>query len=158
MEIAIDSWLGIGLAAGVFVAGAVLGVLAARLAGGEGRRARRLQEELRAARAEQEAYRRSVAQHFQQTSDIFRDLTGVYTSLYTHLAEGARSLCAESVPALRFEAPARLGERTADGSARVERADAWPGSESGERGREGVGEHGGEAAAGAPSGAAARSE
>jgi len=125
MEIAIDSWFGIGLGAGIFFAGAVAGLLAARLGGGAGRRARRLQEELRAARAEQEAYRRSVAGHFQQTSDIFRDLTGVYTSLYAHLAEGARALCAESVPALRFDAPARLGDRT----------ESVPGSEGGENDR-----------------------
>ena len=121
MEIAIDSWFGIGLGAGIFVAGAVVGLLAARLGGGAERRARRLQEELRAVRAEQETYRRSVAGHFQQTSDIFRDLTGVYTSLYTHLAGGARSLCAESVPALRFDAPARLGDQTE--SPRVGRSD-----------------------------------
>jgi len=130
MDIAIDSWFGIGLGAGIFVAGAVIGLLAARLGGGAERRARRLLEELRAVRAEQEVYRRSVAGHFQQTSDIFRDLTGVYTSLYAHLAEGARSLCAESVPALRFDAPARLGDQTE--SPRAGRSDESRGSQGGE--------------------------
>ncbi len=151
MEIAIDSWLGIGLAAGTFVAGVLVGLLVARLGGGAGRRARRVQEELHAARAEQEAYRHSVAGHFQQTSDIFRDLTGVYSSLYAHLAEGARELCAESVPALRFEAPARLGDRPE--RARVDaRGDSLAAEEGGARAA------GQESDAAPPTSAALRSE
>jgi uncharacterized membrane-anchored protein YhcB (DUF1043 family) len=54
-------------------------------------------------RDQQERYRQSVAQHFGRTSDIFRNLTGDYRTLYAHLADGARTLASDDVPALRFE-------------------------------------------------------
>ena len=46
------------------------------------------------------AYEAAVGKHFEQTSDLFRDLTQQYTVLYAHLAEGSRELCGERQVAL----------------------------------------------------------
>jgi uncharacterized membrane-anchored protein YhcB (DUF1043 family) len=120
MEIAIDSWLGLALGGAVFAAGVVAGSLIGRFGRGPQGRIRRLQQELRAAREEHETYRRSVTEHFGRASEIFRDLTGTYASLYAHLAEGARALCSERIPSLRFQEALRLADRAeeprADGS------------------------------------------
>ena len=95
-------------AAGIQLAiafGLLMGGLAAGLALGRGgsrarARIRELDLELRQAREEQAAYRDQVGKHFSGTSDLFRDLTHQYTALYAHLAEGARDLCPDRVPAL----------------------------------------------------------
>ena len=95
-------------AAGIQLAiafGLLVGGLAAGLALGRGgsrarARIRELELELRQAREEQAAYRDQVGKHFSGTSDLFRDLTHQYTALYAHLAEGARDLCPDQVPAL----------------------------------------------------------
>ena len=52
-------------------------------------------EQLRAAREEHEAYRLSVVDHFSGTSDLLRDLTVQYRSVYEHLTKGASTLCPE---------------------------------------------------------------
>ncbi len=90
-----------GVVAGglLFASGAALGVLAAGM-GLRGGRVRQLGRELREERERAAGYRDSVAKHFGDTSDRFRDLTREYTALYAHLAEGARELCAERVPQL----------------------------------------------------------
>ena len=59
----------------------------------------RLERELSEARADLERYRERVSQHFEKSSDLFRDLTTQYTSLYRHLAEGARDLARPGIPA-----------------------------------------------------------
>jgi hypothetical protein len=46
------------------------------------------------------AYEAAVGKHFEQTSDLFRDLTQQYTVLYAHLAEGSRELCGDRPVAL----------------------------------------------------------
>ena len=90
-----------GVVAGalLFASGAALGVLAAGMGLGSGR-VRQLERALREERERAAGYRDSVAKHFGDTSDRFRDLTREYTALYAHLAEGARELCAERVPEL----------------------------------------------------------
>jgi len=69
-------------------------------------------EELERARADAEAYRVRVVDHFYGSSEQLRALAVQYRALYDHLASGAQALCPESVPALRerLEVPA-LGER-----------------------------------------------
>jgi uncharacterized membrane-anchored protein YhcB (DUF1043 family) len=52
-------------------------------------------EQLRVAREEHEAYRLSVVDHFSGTSDLLRDLTVQYRSVYEHLTKGASTLCPE---------------------------------------------------------------
>jgi uncharacterized membrane-anchored protein YhcB (DUF1043 family) len=54
-----------------------------------------LLEQLRKTREEYEAYRLSVVDHFSGTSDLLRDLTVQYRSVYEHLTEGASTLCPE---------------------------------------------------------------
>jgi hypothetical protein len=54
-----------------------------------------LLEQLRMAREEHEAYRLNVVDHFSGTSDLLRDLTVQYRSVYEHLTKGASTLCPE---------------------------------------------------------------
>jgi uncharacterized membrane-anchored protein YhcB (DUF1043 family) len=54
-----------------------------------------LLEQLRTAREEHENYRLSVVDHFSGTSDLLRDLTVQYRSVYEHLTKGASTLCPE---------------------------------------------------------------
>ncbi len=54
-----------------------------------------LLEQLRMAREKHEAYRLSVVDHFAGTSDLLRDLTVQYRSVYEHLTKGASTLCPE---------------------------------------------------------------
>jgi uncharacterized membrane-anchored protein YhcB (DUF1043 family) len=76
----------------------------------------RLERELSEARTDLERYRESVSQHFEKSSDLFRDLTSQYSSLYTHLAEGARDLARPGIPAFAPlpEAPRLESHRPAD--------------------------------------------
>jgi hypothetical protein len=95
-------------AAAVLLAfGVLLGWLAGRAGRGSEGRVAKLEDRLREAQDERTAYAEAVAKHFDRTSDLFRDLTREYTSLYAHLAEGSRDLCPDREPALGrgFEAP-----------------------------------------------------
>jgi len=103
MKLLWGAWDGIFAGAGLIAVGLVLGLIGA---GGDARarkRVRDLEDELERMRHQHERYRESVAQHFGRTSDIFRNLTGDYRTLYTHLAESARTLVSVEIPALRFE-------------------------------------------------------
>ena len=79
----------------------------------------RLERELSEARADLERYRERVSQHFEKSSDLFRDLTTQYTSLYRHLAEGARDLARPGIPAFEPlpEAPRLEANRPAEAPA-----------------------------------------
>ncbi len=129
MDTGLGWWTQLAIGIGLFLAGLAAGITAARL-GASGKRFRRLDAALREAREREQHYRESVAAHFGRTSEIFRDLSGQYRSLYTHLAEGARTLCTDDVPAVRFEPPLTLAdsraaedrERDAGGAARDEPA------------------------------------
>jgi uncharacterized membrane-anchored protein YhcB (DUF1043 family) len=67
--------------------------------------------ELERARHEAEGYRTRVVEHFYGTSEQLRSLTLRYRELFEHLAEGARELCPEASTALQagLELPA-LGD------------------------------------------------
>jgi uncharacterized membrane-anchored protein YhcB (DUF1043 family) len=58
-------------------------------------------------RERRSAYEAAVGKHFEQTSELFRDLTHQYTTLYAHLAEGSRELCGDRQlpPGRGFDAP-----------------------------------------------------
>ncbi len=97
----------------LLAAGTATGILIGRR--GEASRRRALEDELAHERAERTRYQEAVAQHFGKTSDLFRDLTSQYSALYTHLAEGARDLCADRLPSLGqgfTEAPRLLVRET----------------------------------------------
>lgn len=59
-------------------------------------RAREAEDRLQLAEDEMNRYRHEVSEHFGQTSQLLRDLTLQYRSVYEHLAEGARTLCPEA--------------------------------------------------------------
>ncbi len=83
----------------LFAAGAAAGWWLCRDREARGR-AEWLERELEDEQLRHQAYQQEVEKHFAQTSDLFRGLTQQYTTLYGHLAEGARELCSEHIPAL----------------------------------------------------------
>ena len=75
-------------------------------------------EQLAAAREEHAAYRLNVVDHFSGTSDLLRDLTVQYRSVYEHLTKGASTLCpegfvglTEGLPVPEIAEPSRVVER-----------------------------------------------
>jgi uncharacterized membrane-anchored protein YhcB (DUF1043 family) len=95
----IEVWqVGIGVA--LFLAGLGAGLVLRRGDAATKRRLQQLEDELAEARRLADAQQASVEKHFEKTSDLFRDLTENYTALYSHLADGARTLCPEGGPAL----------------------------------------------------------
>lgn len=94
------TWLEVAVGGGLFLAGLLVGLLAARAGSRTRLRVRELEAELRHERESHASYQDSVVKHFDRTSDLFRDLTLQYTDLYAHLAEGARDLCADRLPSL----------------------------------------------------------
>jgi uncharacterized membrane-anchored protein YhcB (DUF1043 family) len=100
MEFGVENWMQIAIGGGLFVAGLIVGLLAGRAGDRTRSRLREVEAELDQEREQSAAYRDAVGKHFDQTSDLFRDLTHQYTSLYAHLAEGARDLCGDRMPAL----------------------------------------------------------
>ena len=90
----------LAFAVGLAVGAVALGLLQRRSGGAAREREEQLGIELDEAREELEAQRAEIAKHFEETSDLFRDLTEQYTRLYAHLSEGAREFCPEEVTAL----------------------------------------------------------
>ena len=105
--------------------------------------AKNLLEQLETAREEHEAYRLNVVDHFSGTSELLRDLTVQYRSVYEHLTKGASTLCPEGFvglteglpvpeiaePADEFSAP-DIAESPAE-SERVEDAGSLESTEPG---------------------------
>jgi uncharacterized membrane-anchored protein YhcB (DUF1043 family) len=95
----IELWqVGIGVA--LFLAGLGAGFALRRGDASTRQRIVQLEVELSESKRLAEAQQASVEKHFEKTSDLFRDLTENYTALYSHLADGARTLCPEGGPAL----------------------------------------------------------
>jgi len=88
-----------------------------------------LLEQLGKARDEHAAYRMNVMDHFSGTSDLLRDLTVQYRSVYEHLTKGASTLCPEGFVALTQGLPVPqiaepLGDR--EGASNVEPSASAP--------------------------------
>ncbi len=90
-----------------------------------------LLEQLAAAREEHAAYRLNVLDHFSGTSDLLRDLTVQYRSVYEHLTKGASTLCPEGFVGLTEGLPV---PQIAEPSAELERAEEAAPVESTESG------------------------
>jgi hypothetical protein len=90
----------LAFAVGLALGAVALGLLQRRSGGAAREREEQLGIELDEAREELEAQRAEIAKHFEETSDLFRDLTEQYTRLYAHLSEGAREFCPGEVTAL----------------------------------------------------------
>ncbi len=129
--------IGYLVAAGIAVA--VAAFLVGRLTGGGANRRRELEEQLAdaqeeasrvaaemedlgeqlaAVREEHATYRLNVLEHFSGTSDLLRDLTVQYRSVYEHLTKGASTLCpegfvglTEGLPVPEIAEPSRGPER-----------------------------------------------
>jgi uncharacterized membrane-anchored protein YhcB (DUF1043 family) len=115
----VGAWIEILWGAALLASGALLGVFLARADGSTRERIAQLEEEIRRERGDRERYQERVAEHFDRTSDLFRDLTERYRNLYDHLAEGATDLAAERRPALGqgFGAPPLPAGKPAEESA-----------------------------------------
>ncbi len=77
--------------------------------------AERLRNDLDAHRQEYDEYRLNVVDHFSGTSDLLRDLTVQYRSVYEHLTSGASKLCPEGFVGLTEGLPTpQLAESRSD--------------------------------------------
>ncbi len=75
-----------------FAAGCALGAVLFGVMSRGSRDARKLNAELEKAEQKFEAYKASVADHFNTTSELVNDLTQDYVKVYKHLSEGAHRL------------------------------------------------------------------
>ena len=100
------------LAAGLLIGALVVHLIHRRSSGVNRERAEQLALEVEEIRVELEANREDVSRHFEQTSELFHDLTQQYSRLYSHLAEGAREFSNGGISELSrgFQNPL-LGEK-----------------------------------------------
>ena len=89
-------------------------------------------EKLRLKQEELDGYRGRVADHFAGTSELLRDLTHRYRSVYAHLTAGASELCPEGFVGLEEglepgALPSGEGAAGAEGDAAAGPEDASPG-------------------------------
>lgn len=82
-----------------------VGLLLARRMLPGAQRARELEKELETRRAEHQAYRQQVTQHFEKTGDLFQEMAKGYRTVYDHLAHGAHDLCGEGMQTPRLDLP-----------------------------------------------------
>lgn len=110
------------LTAGILIGALVVHLLHRRSSGVNRDRAEQLALEVEETRMEIESNRDDVSRHFEQTSELFRDLTQQYSRLYSHLAEGAREFSSGSISELGrgFENPL-LGEEGGTGAPSLEK-------------------------------------
>jgi uncharacterized protein len=110
---------------GCFVGGALVGALLYRLLLSDEVRIRQLEEQLHALNEEHESYKSNVHNHFSHSAQLLGQLTESYREVYTHMAEGARTLCPDHVSNqmnLGVDARSLLGQ----GAAREELPTAPP--------------------------------
>ena len=109
------------LAAGILLGALVVHLIHRRSSGINRDRAEQLALEVEETRAELEANRDDVSRHFEQTSELFHDLTQQYSRLYSHLAEGAREFSNGGISELGrgFQNPL-LGEKGGAGAPSLE--------------------------------------
>ena len=119
----------LGLAAGAAIGAGVAALVRGR-SGAAG--AAQLKEEL-------DAYRGEVDEHFERTSDLFRDLTEKYRDLYEHLATGAGELCSDDLKGRQLQGSVREllaadepGAPPEDAAAKPVAADAGPDAAAGD--------------------------
>ena len=110
------------LTAGILIGALVVHLLHRRSSGVNRDRAEQLALEVEETRVELEANRDDVSRHFEQTSELFCDLTQQYSRLYSHLAEGAREFSSGGISELGrgFENPL-LGEEGGTGATSLEK-------------------------------------
>lgn len=93
-------WIGLG-------AGLILGLLAGLVAQKFLQSRRDGGRTVAAVQQEMDEYREQVQEHFERTSDLFRNLTESYRDVYEHLSGGARDLCDGSAPAVAMDVATR---------------------------------------------------
>jgi uncharacterized membrane-anchored protein YhcB (DUF1043 family) len=86
---------------GLFVVGIGVGTLLQPSSKKLKARAEKAEADLADERERFKSHRGEVEQHFEKTSDLFRDMTQQYVSLYSHLAEGARVLAPDRMLEIR---------------------------------------------------------
>ena len=116
-----NSLIIVALAAGLLIGALRVHLIHRRSSGINRDRAEQLALEVEETRAELEANRDDVSRHFEQTSELFHDLTQQYSRLYSHLAEGAREFSNGGISELGrgFQNPL-LGEKGGAGAPSLE--------------------------------------
>ncbi|MBW2281345.1 MAG: DUF1043 family protein [Deltaproteobacteria bacterium] len=109
-------WAPIAAAVVMFLAGMCAGAWLRRPDRGARARVVELERDLEQLASRLHSERESVTKHFDRTSDLFRDLTREYTTLYAHLAEGARELCPQRTPEIGRGLGGDLAALTAGGA------------------------------------------
>lgn len=109
-------WL-IGL--GCLLTGAVIGAVMFKLMMSDEARVRALEEELQTVNEEFETYKSNVHQHFSGSAQLLGKLTESYRDVFSHMAEGARSLCPDYISSqisISAEAKGLLGQSDGRGT------------------------------------------
>ncbi|HWK53617.1 MAG TPA: DUF1043 family protein [Hyphomicrobiales bacterium] len=88
------SWI---LAIACFLVGAAVGALLFKLLRSDEAQVRELKQQLQRLSEEHEAYKSNVHTHFSNSARLLNALTDSYREVYTHMAEGARSLCPDYI-------------------------------------------------------------
>jgi uncharacterized protein len=83
----------LAIAIACFGLGAVVALAARALLGGPTARERELEDTLAAERDRHAQHRESVDKHFEETAQLFQDLSYQHALLYRHLSQGMRELC-----------------------------------------------------------------
>lgn len=81
------------IAAGLLVAGIVIGLLVGRRQSPASQRYREVERKLDQVLQDKKAYEDEVVEHFGQTARLLNSLTESYREVHNHLAQGAAALC-----------------------------------------------------------------
>lgn len=87
-------WLGNGL---ILLCGIIIGVLVGRRLSVDRQRAAALEKELAELQSRHANHQQAVTQHFRKSANLFNELTARYHDMYTHLADGAQTLCKDAM-------------------------------------------------------------
>lgn len=81
------------IAAGLLVAGIVIGLLVGRRQSPASQKYREVERKLDQVLQDKKAYEDEVVEHFGQTARLLNSLTESYREVHNHLAQGAAALC-----------------------------------------------------------------
>ena len=82
-----------GTAAGLLIAGIVIGLLIGRRQSPAGQKYREVERKLDQVLQDKKAYEDEVVEHFGETAKLINSLTESYRDVHNHLAQGAANLC-----------------------------------------------------------------
>ena len=97
------------IAAGLLVAGIVIGLLVGRRQSPASQKYREVERKLDQVLQDKKAYEDEVVEHFGETARLLNALTDSYREVHNHLAQGAAALCQGQGP-VPLERPRNAGD------------------------------------------------